>query len=127
MTATTLTVSELLSELDTTGIRLWAEGRNIHYRSPGPLGAELRDAIIASKPELLTRLAEWDGPEAIRLQHQADGLVGSLGVSGNDLVIQEAADRCVQAHHRNDMTGVRAACAVLEDRARKLAQGRNAA
>ncbi|VTR93575.1 unnamed protein product [Gemmata massiliana] len=126
-TTAILTVPDLLSDLDAAGVRLWSESGNIHYRSPSPLGPELRDAIIASKPELLVHLAEWDGAEAIRLEQEADGLVESLGILANDPVIQEAADRCVHAHHRNDMTGVRAACAVVEDRARKLAKGRNAA
>ncbi|MBP3958428.1 hypothetical protein J8F10_24535 [Gemmata sp. G18] len=127
MTTATLTVSELLTDLSVAGVRLWPEGRNIHYRSPSPLSFALKEAIIGHKPELLIRLAAWDASEAMQLEHAADGLVESLGISGNDPVIQEVAGRCVQAHHRNDMTGVRAACATIEDRARKVAKGRNAA
>jgi hypothetical protein len=113
-------LANLFTRVEAEGARLWSDGGSIHYRCPDPISPELRALIIANKPALLASLAVWDASEAMRLEHAADGFVERLSVPGSDSVLQELAGRCVEAHFAHDMTGVRATCALIEDRARKL-------
>ena len=62
----------------------------------------------------------WNAADAIHLEEAADALVRRLGVSGLDPLIQSAAARCVEAHVRRDLLGVRDACREVERRAREL-------
>ena len=105
------------------GVHLWPQDGNVHYRSPGPIGAELRGRIVANKRALLALLACWDGAEALRLMREVDEAVERYGVSGRDRVIVQCVDRGDAAHSRHDMAGVRAACALIHDRVRKLSSG----
>ena len=104
------------------GVSFWPEGSGIHYRAPGPIPVPLRELVVAHKSALMAFLAIWDAVEASRLEYAADSLVEALGVNGRDPVIDEAASRCVTAHYACDMAGVRRECAMVEDRARKLAR-----
>ncbi|HVL14809.1 MAG TPA: hypothetical protein VM529_19715 [Gemmata sp.] len=62
----------------------------------------------------------WSTSDAIAVENAADSLVERLGVSGLDPLIQSAAARCVEAHVRRDLLGVRDACREVERRAREL-------
>ncbi|MBY0456758.1 MAG: hypothetical protein K2V38_05440, partial [Gemmataceae bacterium] len=119
-------VTAAIDAAEAARARFWPEAGGLHYRSPGPLPPALRELVLANRDALLARLGEWDGAEASRLMRAADDLVGELGVSGADPAIQEAAALCVGAHHREDMAGVRKGCALVEDRARKLARNEGA-
>lgn len=117
-------IENLLRQARAARVGLWADGGSIHYRSPEPLSAELRALIIANKPELLVALAAWDAPEARRLMFEADETVDRCGAVGADAEITDMAGRAAGAHVRHDMTGVRSACALIENRARQLAAAR---
>lgn len=111
----------LLAAANRARVRLWPRDGKIHHRSPEPMQPDLRAAILANKPALLAHLAVWAPSEASWLEWEADDLVAGLGVLGTDPVIQRAASLCAEAHYREDMAGVREGCALVEDRARKLA------
>jgi hypothetical protein len=111
----------LLSTLEAAAIRLWPEAGHIHYRAPGPIPRELRQAIAANKTALIALLGIWDTQETARLQILADGEVEEHGGRGDYPGIQEYAQQYVEALHWRDMAGVRAACAKVEARARALA------
>lgn len=113
-------IVNIIALATTERVGLWAQDEGIHYRSPQPISSELRELVLANKPLLLVRLSLWDAQEAIRLEEAADGLCESLCASGGDAVINREASRCVSAHHRHDMSVVRRACALIEDRARVL-------
>lgn len=115
-------IIKLLTAAESMQIRFWPQGGNVHYRCPTILSAEMKEQIIANKQDLIAFLATWQSQESNRLQERADGQISSFGVSGCDPVIQEAARLCVEASHRSDMAGVRKGCALVEDRARKLAE-----
>lgn len=114
-------LANLLATAAAARVRLWPENGSVHYRSPSPLTPELRAAILAHKPVLLELLAKWDGTEASRLCADADGLVCDLGVSGADEEIQKAAALAAWGLYCEVMAGVRMGCALVEERARKLA------
>lgn len=114
-------VIELLTDLAKFGVRMAPEVANVRYWAPEPLAPELRARVVALKAPLLAYFAIWSANRASALQRQADDLVSELGVSGTDAVIVEHAARCAEAHHRQDMLTVRAACFAIEQRARKLA------
>ena len=123
-------MTTLLADLEAIGVRLWTEAGGIHYRPPNSIPANLRDAVVANKPALLVALAEWDGPAALRLMHLADGVVEACGSCGDEREIQAHAGRLLAAYLAGDMTGVRKNCALVEERARRLADansGRQAA
>lgn len=109
----------LLSRAEAAGVRLWGEGVDLHFRAPGSLPGDLRAQFIANKSALLALLAEWDAAAAMRLMHLADGAAEGCG---DDAEIQHQADHFLAAHLAGDMTGVRRACALVEDRARKIAR-----
>lgn len=127
MTEATPPLENLLSLARTEGVGLWAQDGGVHYRSPGPISAALREAIVANRAALLVRLAEWDGAEAIKLMHETDGAVASSGVHVLDEAIQYEAARCAEFASRADMTSVRSACALIENRVRQLAGERKGA
>lgn len=116
-----MTAGALLADLEARGVRLWPESGGIHYRPAGTIPADLRAAVVANKPALLDRLAEWDEAAAVRLMSLTDGAVERLGANGDDGVIQALAVAGAAAHHGRDMAGVRKACALIEERALKLA------
>ncbi|MCI0703589.1 MAG: hypothetical protein L0241_21115 [Planctomycetia bacterium] len=62
----------------------------------------------------LTGLEPWHTPTALALMHEADGLVGELGVDGRHPAIQSAADVVVNAHATRDLKTVRFAVAEFE-------------
>jgi hypothetical protein len=109
---------QLLADLEASGVRLWAEAGGIHYRGPAALTPEQRASIVANKPALLAVLGEWDGPAALRLMHIADD--AACGV-GDDAEVQAHAGRFFAAYLVGDMANARKACALVEERARKLA------
>ncbi|HEY1187586.1 MAG TPA: COR domain-containing protein [Gemmata sp.] len=121
MSAVPTPLVNLLLRAEAARVRFWPEGGQVQYRSPGPMEPGLRALVVAHKPALLAWLGEWNPVEASRLEFEADARVGALGVSGLDALIQRAAERCADAHHREDMAGVRLWCALVEDRARALA------
>lgn len=47
----------LLRVLGSSGVRLWVEGDRLRYRSPAPLPADLRSALIAHKAAILSILS----------------------------------------------------------------------
>jgi amino acid adenylation domain-containing protein len=54
-----MTAAALLAHLHDRGIRLWAEGDQLRFEAPkGALTKELRDAVVAQKPELLALLTQ---------------------------------------------------------------------
>jgi hypothetical protein len=128
MTGATGTVAEALALADAEGARLWPHDGKVHYRSPNAISHQLQSLIVANKPELMERLAQWDLVIALILMFEADEAVATSGVSGTDGEIQEHATKGEAAHWVHDMAGVRAACALIENRVRKLvAQRRQAA
>ena len=114
----------LLSRAESAGVRLWGEGIDLHFRAPGSLPGDLRAQFIANKSALLAVLAEWDAPAALRLMHLADGVADGRG---DDAAIQREADRFLSAYLAGDMAGVRKACALVEERARKLVEAESQA
>ena len=126
MTRAERPIDDVLAACAAQAVRLWPENGRLHYRSPTPPSVALQEAIRTHKSGLLTRLAAWDGPEALRLEAEADGVVSGAGVPGDDAMIAAGAARCVEAHYRHDMGGVRAACARIEERVRHMAAGSKA-
>ncbi len=127
MTAPGDAIARALSLAKNERVGLWPEGGSVHYRSPAPISPDLRTAIVENKAALMARLAVWDGPEALRLMDAADGAVEASGVPGLEPGVHELAAKSVEAHHAHDMPGVRRACALIENRARRLAASRSAA
>lgn len=71
----------------------------------------------------LSRVADeepWVLACALELQHAADQVVDQSGVSGRDPIIDAGAERCVQAHARHDLSGVRRACETIHQRVKEL-------
>jgi hypothetical protein len=107
------------------GYRLRADGGNLRYTPAGLLPDDLRAALLEHKADLLAYLSAWNPAEAIRLECDADELIEKLGVDGRDPEIADAARRAIEAHHRHDMAGVRAAVAEVVTATRRLAAGRS--
>lgn len=54
-----MTLAELLTKLEQTGIEVWAEGDHLRFRAPkGALTPDIKDALVANKPALLEHLRE---------------------------------------------------------------------
>lgn len=63
----------------------------------------------------------WNAAEATRLQHEADTLVGTLGVNGLHPEVQAATARLYDAHRMRDMPLLRRRIAEFTQTVRRLA------
>src|SRR5262245_44421104 len=52
-----MSLTDLIDELDTAAIQLWLDQGQLRFRAPpGALSTDLRERIVAAKPELIKRL-----------------------------------------------------------------------
>ncbi|MBL4607128.1 MAG: amino acid adenylation domain-containing protein, partial [Pseudomonadales bacterium] len=62
-----MTVYQLLTKLGEAGIKLWVESGELRFRAPkGALTPELRDQVVAQKPELIKFLQQSRSGEAVK-------------------------------------------------------------
>ncbi len=63
-----MTLNELMPRLARHNIDLWLEGDRLRYRAPdGALTADLRNSIVAHRPEIIASLrAPWCQPKQQR-------------------------------------------------------------
>ena len=79
----------------------------------------LDDTPAPAKPAPVA--TAWDTQTALTLMDATDDLVERLGSLGRDPVIAAAADAVVAAHGRRDMASVKAACSLITERSKEMA------
>jgi hypothetical protein len=120
------TPTALLADFARRGLTLRATAGRLSVSPASALTATDREAIRQRRDELLALLSRaepWDLPAALRLTHDADSLVGQLGVSGRHPAVADAAAAVVSALATHDMETLRFAvaefAAVVGELARK--------
>ena len=67
-----MSAAELLTELQTQGVQITADGDRLRIRAPrGTMTPELRERLAKSKPDILAALSMPDRPELDRICRKA--------------------------------------------------------
>jgi hypothetical protein len=124
-----MTAPALLADFGRRGLALRASADRLCVSPASALTESDRGAIRQHRDELLALLSPaepWDAEAALRLAHDADSLVGQLGVSGRHPAVADAAAMVVSALATRDMETLRFAAAEFAAVVRELTRKQTA-